>query len=291
MCQDSGFPAPTAVVSSGGSLVYGNASCVYSQSSSTYSVKLAAFSSSSTYTAAVSLNGSAVPLAAGSSATFTVAPAAASPVLSSFVLRSTSLSAGQTGYLTVTVRDQYGNLRSGDNDTLALWNSAVSFISSSGVGSVSCSVGGMNTSLQGSYTQSFVPRTAATYSVAIQIAGSLLSIASGSNSIAVIPGAFLPTSLQLSGSGLAGGVTGSTQSFTLAPYDGYGNQLWKTVNSNVTLLRQHQHDRWLAAGQRVRCRRLDHLPVVHRAVHRAGRRPQRVRADHPRLQRQQRRAL
>ena len=231
-CVDSGNPTPMADVTG----VYGQLTCAYSQSSSTYSVKLAAYNASLTYAVAVSMNGQPVPVQQPSSSTFTVAAAAAAPSQSTFALLTTSLSAGSTGYLRVWVSDVYGNARVGVNDTAVLWNTPISFISSSTTGSVQLSSWGMNTSLDGSYLQAFTPITATAYSVSVQIAGISLAISTGVNQVTVTPGAFVPARLQVQGSGVAGGVTGSNQTFTLVPYDGWGNQLQKAVSANLTLL-------------------------------------------------------
>ena len=228
-CIDSGTPSPAADIAN----VYGQLTCSYSQSSATYSVKLAAYNASRPYTVAVTMDGASVPANGTSPSTFLVSASTASAAQSDFSLLSTALSAGSTGYLRVFVSDQYGNPRVGVNDIAALWNTPIAFVSPSS-GTVSASVAGMNTTLDGTYTQSFVPITAATYSVSVQIAGAALAVVSGgSNSIVVIPGAFVPSRLQTSGAGTAGGVTATNQTITLQPFDGFGNQLQTAVNPAV----------------------------------------------------------
>ena len=234
-CVDSGTPTPAAAVSTtGGVLAYSGLSCVYSQSSSTYSVKLAAYIAQLTYNIAVYMNGQSVPALPSSPSAFSVAPASPNATNSLYNIVSASLSAGSTGYLHILVADSYGNVRVGFNDTTALWLTPISFQSQSSSGAVRVSIGGLNTSLDGHYYQSFVPITATSYTATVQLSGVNLPLSGGgSGVITVKPGVFVPLLLQVSGS-TAGGVTGTSQTFTLLPYDGFGNRLLKSINPNVS---------------------------------------------------------
>ena len=236
-CADSGNPTPAAAVNtSGGVLAYSLLTCVYSQSSSTYSVKLAAYIAQQTYSIAVSMNGQTVPALLSSPSTFSVVPANPDASHSFFNILTTHLSAGTAGYLHVLVADSYGNVRAGFNDTGALWLTPVTFQSQSSGGSVKVSINGLNTSLDGNYYQSFTPITAATYTSTVQLSGGNLPLTGSGTAITVIPGAFVPSLLQASGAGTTGGVTGQTATFTLQPYDGYGNQLLKNTNPTIAFV-------------------------------------------------------
>ena len=236
-CVDSGTPAPAASVStSAGMLAYSGLSCVYSQSSSTYSVKLVAYIAQQMYTVAVTMNGQAVPVLSSSRSTFSVVPANPDALHSTYDIVNTSLAAGATGYLHVLVADMYGNVRTGFNDTAALWLTPVSFQSLSSSGGVKVSINGLTTSLDGNYYQSFMPIIAASYTSTVQLSGMSVPLTGSVSVITVIPGAFVPSRLQVSGTGTTGGVTGAAQTFTLLPYDGYGNRLLKNLNPNVTFV-------------------------------------------------------
>ena len=238
-CADSGSPTPAAAVNtSSGQLAYSALTCVYSQSSSTYAVKLAAYIAQQTYHISVTMNNQPVPANTSSPTTFAITPANPDATQSLYTILTPALPAGATGYLRIQVADSYGNARTGFNDSAALWLTPIGFQPQSGSGSVIVGLGGLNTSLDGVYYQSFTPITAAQYAVSVQLSGASvpLSGGGGSNVVSVVPGAFVPSLLQVSGDGTAGGVTGVRQSFTLLPYDGYGNRLLKGVNPNITFV-------------------------------------------------------
>jgi len=202
----------------------GSFACVYSTTVGGQYVVTATPLKSLKYTIGAKVGSTASTITPANSQFAVVAGPASVAVGTSVVTGVVDAVSGVAKTFQVTVKDAYGNLRTGNDDTSAL----TAQLSGSGLPTVVASV---TSHASGVYTFTFTASLVGSYALSVKLNSA--TVPAAVSTVVVTPGDMVPLNSLVYGQGLTGGVGDTTTTITIQARDVNGNNLATSLGTNT----------------------------------------------------------